>query len=254
MVRGKTHQTYRIWSKTDTWVFHPKKINSFKINTRLTHFYPFQRDFSGSPEKESLPLTHIHASEQLRSHLLRSALEQLWSGALLKRPISAALCTLFTAFKLVVNLRTQWPKSPPGQSHIFFLDQNITFTPLFAEVICQWNELKLCVSVQTDTDRDLQANRDRLVWGDNTAIDAQKMDSIKGEGEKMHDLKLKSVLPPQCSRAHYRPCVTACILTTHSLLKFNRLWEAAVSLQEVRVTVCLWLKALTHLNTLKAPL
>lgn len=71
----------------------------------------------------------------------------------------------------------------------------------------------------------------------------------------MQDLKLISVLPPQCSRAtrlRYRLCAAACFLTTLSLLKFNRLREAAVSLQEVRVTVCLWLKALTHLNALKS--
>lgn len=150
------------------------------------------------------------------------------------------------AFKLVVNLWNRWPKSQPVQSHVFFLHQNIMLISVFSEVTC----------MSCQTDRDLQASRDRLVWRDNTSIDTHKRDSIKwGREERKNDLKLKHVLLPQCSwaaRPHYRPCVTACFLTAHSLLKFNRLWEAAVSLQEVRVTVYLWLIAPTHLSTLKA--
>lgn len=161
------------------------------------------------------------------------------------------------AFKLVVNLWNQWLKSQPVQSHVFFLHQNIKLISVFSEVTymsCQGNELKLCSSLQTDTD--LQANRDRLVWRVNTSIDTHKRNSIKWGREERKCMiwswNLSSLHSALGQLSHITGPVSQLAFTAHTLLKFNRLWEAAVSLQEVRVTVSLWLKAPTHLNTLKA--
>lgn len=113
----------------------------------------------------------------------------------------------------------------------------------------QSNELKLHNSV---TYRQTQIETDK----DKGIIHPQKKRGRsyrrKG-GEKTQDLKLISVLPSQCSRATTVQALCRSLLS-HPSLSIEVQQAAAVSLQEVRVPVCLWLKAVTHLNTSITPL
>lgn len=89
---------------------------------------------------------------------------------------------------------------------------------------------------------------------DNTYIDRKERSQRGKGGEKLQDLNCMSVLPSQCLLCYIIGPVPQLAFSPLILLKLNVYWERQLWACRtcVRVTICLWLEALTHLNTLKS--